>query len=523
MIAQLLNTDNYAFTIHAIASMLVGAAVFVLGAYVLNKERGSLVGMVFWLFTLCASIWLVAFGLMYASLRETQALFWMKFAQLGVTFIPATALALTFTLVQRADEYRIIIRTAVTLSTLFCLGVVFTDLHVRGAYHYFWGYYPRYGPLGVLFLAYFLWLMIYILRLYWLEYRVGANKRRKNRLKGMLVAFGIGYLASFDFLAVFGVPLYPFGFIASAVFLFITARVIVRYRLVDITPELAAGQVLETMQGAVIVVDLDVKVRVINRDALVMLGYQRAEVLNRDLSTLIELPHALKDHDRLREKTNSDYEMTWADKNGRRIDISVSASPITEKDGSVVGIVYILYDITKRKLAEQRLERLALYDTLTGLPNRTLFFERMSQLLTLAKRNQHVVALLYMDMDRFKVINDTLGHEAGDLLLQEATKRMTSSVRKSDTIARMGGDEFICICARVAVAEDASIVARKIIAALTEPFCIKGGECSIGVSIGISLYPMDGDQGETLVNKADSAMYRVKESGKGGYAYFSCP
>jgi diguanylate cyclase (GGDEF)-like protein len=185
--------------------------------------------------------------------------------------------------------------------------------------------------------------------------------------------------------------------------------------------------------------------------------------------------------------------------------------------------VYIIYDITKRKIAEQRLERLALYDTLTGLPNRTLFFDRMNQLLALAKRNQYVLAVLYMDMDRFKVINDTLGHEVGDLLLQEAAKRMTSCTRKADTVARMGGDEFIGICARIAAAEDASVVARKIIAALAEPFTIKGNECSIGVSIGISLYPRGGDDSETLVNKADTAMYRVKESGKGGYAFSPLP
>jgi diguanylate cyclase (GGDEF)-like protein/PAS domain S-box-containing protein len=521
MIAQLLNPSNYSFTVHAASSMLVGAAIAVLGAYVLIRERGSRIGVVFWLFTLCVSIWLVAFGAMYTSLQETQALFWMRFATMGVIFIPAIGLLLAFTLVQRADEFRRFIRTTIVLSTIFCLGVAFTDLHIRGVYHYFWGYYPQYGPVGALFILYFFCITIYILRLYWLEYRGSTNNRRKNRLKGMLVAFSIAVLASFDFLAAFGVPIYPFGFIVFSLFLFLTARVIGQYRLVDITPELAAGQILETMNGAVIVADLEGKVRIINRAALIMLGYQKAEVLDRDLSSIIELPHNLKDDPRLHEGAIFAYEMIWTSKEGQRVDISVSASPITEKDGSLVGIVYIIYDITKRKITEQRLERLALYDTLTNLPNRTLFFDRMSQLLALAKRDRHVVAVLYMDLDRFKVINDTLGHEVGDLLLQETAKRMTSSSRKADTIARMGGDEFIGICARIAAAEDASVVARKIIAALAEPFTIKGNVCSIGVSIGISVYPRDGDESETLVNKADAAMYRVKESRKGGYAYFS--
>jgi diguanylate cyclase (GGDEF)-like protein len=164
---------------------------------------------------------------------------------------------------------------------------------------------------------------------------------------------------------------------------------------------------------------------------------------------------------------------------------------------------------------------LALYDALTGLPNRALFFDRMIQLLALAKRNEFVLALLYMDLDRFKIINDTLGHDAGDALLKEVSQRMTSCLRKADTVARMGGDEFICICGRITAPQDAGVVAEKILAVLSEPYHLKGEVCTIGTSIGISIYPQDGDNVETLVSKADTAMYRVKEQGKGGYAYFS--
>jgi diguanylate cyclase (GGDEF)-like protein len=150
---------------------------------------------------------------------------------------------------------------------------------------------------------------------------------------------------------------------------------------------------------------------------------------------------------------------------------------------------------------KQRLEHLALYDTLTGLANRTLFFDRLNQHLELAKRNDYTLALLYVDLDRFKVVNDTLGHEVGDLLLQEASNRMVSCIRKVDTIARMGGDEFVGICGTIVTPEDAVVVARKILSALTSPFCIKGHDCTIGASIGISLYPADGDDVETLLNK----------------------
>jgi diguanylate cyclase (GGDEF)-like protein/PAS domain S-box-containing protein len=503
--------------------MFVGAAIAVLGVYVLIRERGSPIGLVFLAFSATICTWLAAIGAAYASLNEPQAIFWTRFSQMGVLFIPVTALALAVTIARRAGEFRKLLWASVAASTLFCCGVVFTDLHIRGVYHYFWGYSPHYGPLGAVFILYFFGIMATVLRLYWVEYQGSTNNRHKKRVEGLLIAFSIGYLASADFLAAFGVPLYPFGFIPIIPFLFITAYVIVRYRLVDITPELAAGQILETMQGAVIVVDLENKVRVINRAAHIMLGCRNEDVRNRDLASIIELPRELKDHHRLCEGNILDHEMNWEDKGGQRVDISMSVSPLTERDGSPVGIIYVAHDITRRKKAEQRLEQLALYDALTGLPNRMLFFDRMSQLLALAKRNQYVLALLYMDLDHFKTINDTLGHEAGDLLLQEAAKRMLSCTRKADTVARMGGDEFLGICGRIAVSGDASVVAQKIIAALAQPFTIQGNECTIGVSIGISLYPMDGDDLETLVKKADTAMYRVKENGAGGYAYFSGP
>ncbi len=163
---------------------------------------------------------------------------------------------------------------------------------------------------------------------------------------------------------------------------------------------------------------------------------------------------------------------------------------------------------------------MALYDMLTGLPNRQLFFDRVNQLLALARRNRYILALLYIDLDRFKVINDTLGHEIGDLLLKEAAERMTSCTRKADTVARFGGDEFIGICGKIEAVEDAEVVARKLSAVLSKPFEIKGNLCSIGASIGISLYPEDGEDIETLLGKADAAMYRVKEGKKGGYLLY---
>ena len=181
----------------------------------------------------------------------------------------------------------------------------------------------------------------------------------------------------------------------------------------------------------------------------------------------------------------------------------------------------IFRDISDRKHAAQRIEHLALHDPLTGLPNRILFFDLIHQVLAEAKRDRNIFALLYIDMDDFKPINDTYGHETGDQLLKKVSQRLVASMRESDPIARIGGDEFIGICRTITMPEEAELVARKIIASLSEPFDLKGHCCSVGVSIGISVYPMDGEDAGTLLNRADEAMYRVKKINKGNYLRYN--
>jgi diguanylate cyclase (GGDEF)-like protein/PAS domain S-box-containing protein len=262
----------------------------------------------------------------------------------------------------------------------------------------------------------------------------------------------------------------------------------------------------------------------VNPAGVRILGAARAEQLTeRSLYDVVHPDYQAIVRSRMQRLEAQPGSAPWIEEKFIRIDgavIDVEVASISFSLEEKLTFQTIFRDITERKQVEQRLEHLALYDSLTGLPNRALFFDRMGQLLSLAKRNHFVLALLYMDLDHFKNINDTLGHEAGDLLLQEASKRMASSTRRADTIARMGGDEFIGICGRITAADDAVVVARKIVDVLAEPFDLKGHRCSISASIGISLYPADGDDAEILLNKADQAMYRVKQGGKGGYLLF---
>ena len=198
-----------------------------------------------------------------------------------------------------------------------------------------------------------------------------------------------------------------------------------------------------------------------------------------------------------------------------------------EEDAFLSTIANTLAGIIERRKLEEQLERtrkdldhLARHDTLTGLPNRMLFHERLHQSLIRARRERGMMALLFVDLDRFKCVNDTFGHEVGDMLLTQVASDIQSLLREADTVARMGGDEFTVILSAVAHTEDATLVAEKIIARLQRPFRIKGNVCEIGASIGIGLFPTHASDAETLIKKADLAMYHVKDRGRNHFLLY---
>ncbi len=183
--------------------------------------------------------------------------------------------------------------------------------------------------------------------------------------------------------------------------------------------------------------------------------------------------------------------------------------------------VSIIQDITERKEAQERLSYLAFYDTLTGLPNRLLMRDRLGQVMVECERHNRLAAVLFLDLDRFKLVNDNLGHEAGDLLLKMVAGRLSGCLRAGDTVARFGGDEFCVVLADMAHVDDVGPTVQKILAAFTAPFVLAGREVFVSVSIGITLYPFDDDGIETLFKNADTALYHAKESGGNMFKFFT--
>ncbi|MEK7360215.1 MAG: EAL domain-containing protein, partial [Planctomycetota bacterium] len=220
----------------------------------------------------------------------------------------------------------------------------------------------------------------------------------------------------------------------------------------------------------------------------------------------------------LQNKTNaSDNEYVYVEVNASGLYIK----NIGREDAVFLGTIGIMRDITERKRAEAAIQQMAFYDSVTGLPNRTLFHDRISMALAHAQRVTGMMAVLFLDLDKFKLVNDSLGHAVGDQLLKTVADRLANCTRKGDTVARMGGDEFTLLLPVIKHKNDAEEVADKILEKISHPFVIDGNELMVTTSIGIALYPADGNDIDALLKNADIAMYNAKDTGGNNYKHYT--
>ncbi|MFZ0290846.1 MAG: EAL domain-containing protein, partial [Candidatus Sulfotelmatobacter sp.] len=206
-------------------------------------------------------------------------------------------------------------------------------------------------------------------------------------------------------------------------------------------------------------------------------------------------------------------------KNGKIFDRY--SAPLVDSKGGYRGRIWYFRDITDRKLAEERVQFLAYYDALTGLPNRTLLQDRLAKALAGARRRKDKVAILFLDLDRFKDINDSLGHSVGDLLLQEVAERLKTWAREQDTVARVGGDEFLIVLTGLKDVADAAVATERIVNLMTAGFVVQGHPVNVSCSIGVSIFPEHSADCETLIKNADAAMYSAKENGRNRFQFFT--
>ncbi|HEX7151561.1 MAG TPA: EAL domain-containing protein [Thermoanaerobaculia bacterium] len=765
-IGLLLSTQNYAANALAIATGLTAIAILVFGIAVLARGRASVASILFFAITLTATGWLASFAFMYASQFADVALAWGRIGHLAASLIPAAVFHFAIEYVGRQRRFVGIVSLVWLVCALTGLVSSTTSLVVPAVRTYAWGYYPSGTAFGWgLFILYSAILGSGI-ALFWRSYRTSAGKA-KERAGTLLLAFALGSISLLDFLPAIGVDMYPVGYVTMVAFTIVAATAVWRFELIDITPEYAASQILETMKGAVIVADMEGRIRVINRAACQLLGYSVTQLAGVHLRKILQPEDNMTTGQLLNSMGVLEQNMILRGADGTPIDVLASSSFVRNADGMPVGVVYVasdyterkraeeairasefryrmlfetnplpmwaydyetlrflavndaairhygytrdeflrmkitqirpeedvpavmerltklearsgpalfrhrkkdgslieaevtsfelfssdrrmrivtaqdvtarrraeaelrqseeryrvlfernlagvyrstvdgellecndacarifgyenrveirreitpttnfyfepedrariiqmlrehgsvtnlesrmrrrdgsavwvlenvtllqghgpdilegtVIDITDRKHAQEQMEYQAYHDVLTELPNRLLFRDRITMALAHARRSGRNVAVMFLDLDQFKLVNDTLGHTAGDRLLQAIGARLVHCVRAEDTVARMGGDEFTILLSEIVDRRGASVVAQKVLEAIRHPVFVDEHELFVSTSIGIAIFPEDGTDAETLLKNADRAMYRAKEQGRNQYQF----
>ncbi|MEY8879671.1 MAG: EAL domain-containing protein [Leptothrix sp. (in: b-proteobacteria)] len=294
-------------------------------------------------------------------------------------------------------------------------------------------------------------------------------------------------------------------------------------RLAEAEMRLAAS-VFDNSLNAIVIADAQGRIRKINHAFTAISGYTPKEAIGQTTRLLKSGQHPPSFYatmwDQLARTSRWEGEIFNRRKDGAMIAVWETISAVRDPAGAVAHYIGIFSDISEQKASAQRIHQLAYYDVLTGLPNRALLMDRCEHALTRAAREGQRLALMFLDLDRFKHINDSLGHPVGDALLKAVAKRLQSLLRDSDTIARLGGDEFVVLLEAMHAVPDVERMAQRIIRAFDEPFELGAHDLSVGTTIGISLYPEHGDDVTSLFKYADLALYQAKEAGRGDYRFF---
>jgi diguanylate cyclase (GGDEF)-like protein/PAS domain S-box-containing protein len=423
------------------------------------------------------------------------------------------------------------------LVAVWGMTALLTVLHLDGKLfvgvnQYAWGVYPAYGGVGAMFIALTVCIIGVNLYLYYRQFRdnrPGSIAARRALLLGTSLVGGA--FAACDFLPTFGADVLPIGGLGLMSGFLVNAYTTWRYRLVEITPAYAAHQLMNSMSDGVLMVDRDGVVRLANASAAQILGIDHAQLQNRlppdglarDVLGWESVPF-------FPEAESTASARAYVAPNGDRKILDAEVALMNEPGHGPDVALVTLRDVTGAMLAQEQIERLAYFDPLTHLPNRRQLHERFQEAIATADRSRAQAAVLFLDLDRFKRINDTLGHDVGDLLLKAVAERISACVRETDwvtrsaqgdsVLARLGGDEFVLLLTPLDKPDGAARVATRIREALARPFVLKrGGEVRTGASIGISIYPTDGADEATLMKKADLAMYRAKEAGRNMFQF----
>ena len=297
----------------------------------------------------------------------------------------------------------------------------------------------------------------------------------------------------------------------------------------DLLAGQAAHVALNSIGDGVGCSDLEGNITFLNVMAEELTGWRAHEAIGRPMSEIIDIVNGAT-HETIPDLTTRAVEgdetvhlppnSVLVRRDGHEIPVEDSTAPIHDDAGNTTGAVIVFRDVSAARAALEKVSHSAQHDPLTGLPNRTLLDDRITQAIGAAPRHSGQLAVMYLDLDGFKEVNDSLGHPVGDLLLQAVATRLVGCVRASDTVSRAGGDEFVVLLAEAEQPADASIIATRMLKAVADIHVVDGHALKVTTSIGVAVYPGDGDDAETLLKNADEAMYRVKDAGRAAYQFY---
>lgn len=286
---------------------------------------------------------------------------------------------------------------------------------------------------------------------------------------------------------------------------------------------------LNSISDAVLCTDVEGRINYLNVAGEKLTGWSREEALGHPASDVLSIVNAVSRQPqrspvelvlRSDEAMGLDANTILVRRDGSEIAIEDSASPIHDWNGHLAGVIIVFHDVTDSRMMAAKMAHMAQHDFLTGLPNRLLLSDRIAQAIKFATRHRTRLAVMFLDLDKFKEVNDSYGHAIGDALLRSVTQRLTNCVRQSDTVSRQGGDEFVILLTEVKLDSDITLAAEKILKALARPHYLPQRELFITCSMGISIFPADGDDAEALIKAADTAMYAAKGKGRDNFQFF---
>jgi diguanylate cyclase (GGDEF)-like protein/PAS domain S-box-containing protein len=518
----------------AIIALFLVLTYLTVGAYTLSLNPGSWLNRVFALLCLCFAVW--ALGYVFAHQATDKSVYWIGYRMATPGWSACAGFILHFFLIltgrkgllKRKWIYLVLYLPAVAFAGKNLLEGPFlaSDVVMKPQ-----GWVETSAVGSTWTWAFFSYFALYTLTglvlctVWGVRSRVEREKRQARIVATAGFAVVLTLIVVEFALPALGVYVLPMRSQIPVLFwVMAIAYTMYRYRLMRVTPALAADEILRTMMNALIIFDPELKVLASNPAASRLLGSASEDLAGRGIDEVMPGVAELGKEtllEKLGRRPVEGIDFSFVNRQGRELHVTLSASTIRDLNGEPIGVVAVLQDITELHRTRTQLDHLAHHDGLTDLPNRHLFRDRLDQALIRARRQRSMVGVMLLDLDKFKDVNDSLGHAVGDQLLLAVGGRLAGAIRMSDTVGRMGGDEFSFVIPDMEKPQEVTIVANRILQAFEAPFSLGESVLSVTPSIGIAIHPMDGEDGETLLKSSDIAMYRAKRAGGNTYIFFA--